>query len=107
MARKLYPYVRSEQKKSGIAPAMERFINAHRSELEDQGNRALNGTPGRMSRNQAKGDLRTSWSRAQNKGANSRAIKNYVSKNGGSRGRAEKRLVQAHSVSFGADPKRK
>lgn len=108
LARKLYPYVRAEQEKNGLAPAMRQFIEKNTAALEEQGNKpgtlnALN----RMARGKSSGALRRAWTRTSQKGTKASRILSLMDKRNISRSAAKSELAGAHTVSFGQDPKRK
>lgn len=103
LARKQYPYVTAEQRKSGAAPAMEGFINKNRVALEEQGNRPGALKNHRMSQTAAKGKLRSNWNKAAKKGNITRLMRSQ----GISKDDAKSALTKAHKVSFTSDPKKK
>lgn len=102
--RKLYPYVTKKQQ--DLAPGMKNFVDNNKAELTKQGNTVLNA-PGKMAKTQSKPPLSKPWGSVQSKGTKAKKVSGYIDNHGGSRGRAKKILTDAHSVSFGADPKSK
>jgi len=105
LPRKVYPRITAEQKKAGLAPAMEGMINRQNANLEDQGNR-----PGaldkqlRMSHNKAKGSLRRPWGTAITKSTGSKNVMKLMDSRGLARRKAMSAIKDATKVSFGADP---
>lgn len=103
--RKMYPYVRADQQKGGLAPDMGRLINSQSAALEQQGNKpgALNNR-NEMTRGKASGSLRKAWTRASGKATGASRILRVMDSRGVSRSTAKSIIAGAHTVSFGQDP---
>lgn len=102
LARKMYPYVRKDQK----GTFMDTHIPNHTQELEKDGN-AKNGLnqEKRLPHTKAQGRYKQPWAKNANKGTSARAVSDHQKKNGGTRRDAKAALKKVYEVSFGADPK--
>ena len=100
MARKLYAYVRKDQR----GTPMETFINTSKRDLENKNNSGPRVR--RLSNTQVKPKSRK-WDNLVKKGTGNKAISKFLDKNGGRKAAAKRALKDQHTVSFTADPKRK
>ena len=106
LPRKVYPSVTAEQRRQGIAPAMEKFINKNYNDLVAQGNRkGVLDSGKKMARTKATGSLKKRWNAAAERGKSS--VGKLISKRNMTASQAKTALAGAYKVKFQADPKRR